>query len=343
MARIRIQIIPGRHAADPESRKIFDGDLHAHIKGRPFGDMSVYYPGFSAMTLIAGAPHIAHSIFVDALGRSIDEIDVTRMEALGNNTSGKRKANVWSFAKSINEQQSSLLLLASLCEESGSILIKDSQGRERMTALDYYEPSVTLSLADILERDGKPQYSVAKTPLANIRNEFFLSYRYNYARGSFDRQMFITADETNMTDNARSNDDGSGATYTALCTTSQLIYGVKRRWTLSAEWIRSSAVAELLLKHIANWLSIRRFDVSGEFLYTSNTLKLELGDPALLSLNLLPATVQADNVFLATRIVDGGLVRPGLMTLGFTMVPQVMGTYGEGYGFNYGEDYGTNL
>jgi hypothetical protein len=327
-----------------EKDRVYEGDVYAHIKGRSFAGIASEHADRLSSDLIEGAPYIVDSILRDVLGRSTTEVNTASIGAVGNDVTGRRPQLQWKYRRSITERENSINLIGSLCFESGMALFQDHQDRETLFAVDYKAPVCTLTSASVLDVGGVPQVRARQTDVSNIFNQFSVRYQYSHARGTFLKEIRCDESSSNMTDTLRPDSDGLGATYPLLCAKSQTIYRKVRKFSHDAEWIGNAETAERFLKHIINWTAIRRWEVEGKFAMTADTLSLELGDTVVLSLDLLPTSVQASNVFLVTRIVDGGLANPGVLTLGFTMVPIVLGTYADGYGFNYGETgYGTQL
>jgi hypothetical protein len=173
--------------------------------------------------------------------------------------------------------------------------------------------------------DGvQPMCRKYQTPLNAIRNEFYLNYKYNYPKGSYDEQSFCTADDDNLAESSRSDDDGYGNDYKVLCDNSQTLYNKVDRWEMDAEWIRTKEVADAFLKIMMNWLTYRRWMFEATLKYTQNTLKLEVGDKVKINHSLLPDGVSDTRQFMVTRLVDGATSRIGNIDAQFMMIPEVI-------------------
>lgn len=312
-------------------------DIYAELKGRKFGSW-VRSP-FTTSDLIEGPSFIAESIYRDALGLATAKINTASFDLAGN-AGGKRENATWKYARSLNESGNSLTYLSELASDGAVVLMRDYQDKEKVVPLDFNQPddSTALTTADILEENGQPLIRARQTHVGLIRNEFYLNYNPSYATGQFLSQFYITASATNMVTNTRDNTDGNGATYTALCTNSQSYYNKTERWTYNAPWIRSDTTAELFLKVMANWLTIRKWQINATLLYNGLTLKYELMDTCFWNVTLLPSAIRTNVGFLITKLTDGGLAKPNTIDIETLQVPIFFGQlgYGSGFGFAYG-------
>jgi hypothetical protein len=295
------------------------GKLFSAWKGRKYGSWGGDLdPVVATSVLIESPQHIIESFFQD-------ELSFTNLDLPSINTVTIDRAN-WLFARSLLSQESSLEYIRSICQEAGLASIRSGAGVERLVALcNAASTTINLISADF-ENDGKggSLAGAGLSPTENVYNEFYLNYKYNYAKGNFDLQAFCTASDDNLADNTRSNADGNGATYRALCSTSQTKINKMRPWTSDSYWIRSKAVADLFLKLMANWLAIQKWMFSATMLYTANTLKLEMADKIKITNDLLPSTVSNTRQFIVTRLVDGGMSRIGRIDGEFLMIPQII-------------------
>jgi hypothetical protein len=315
--------IRGPYSNPVSSPVSFSGKVFGSYQGRKFGSWITGRAGHATTEMIDNPAYIAESIFRDVLG--VTDIDTTSFDVVGNTTNGMRKDYV--MARSLTAQDNSLNYIQGLVQECGIVSHKNSQNKECLTAIDYNTPTITLTTADVAKEPGEPPLiRIRKTPLSDIRNEFYLNYKYNYTTGSFDKQLFIASASDNLTDNTRDNTDGLGASYQALCTGSQTRYNKIERWTFDANWIRADATAELFIKFMANWLTDRKYQIAATLNYTSNSLKLELADSVLWTHDLLPAAISTTNAFMVTRLVDGGLANRCRIDAEFMMIPTFFGT-----------------
>jgi hypothetical protein len=291
---------------DPGQKSTLNSNLFSLIKGRKFAawiDADSRNNGYNAANLIENPAYIIESILRDVLGHASAVINYQSIDDLGNTTNGRRKD--WKLAASVTAEQNSLNLIAEICENSGMILVHDYANKERLVALDHYNPVDQLSASDVTFENLKPQVRVRQTHVKYICNEFYLNYKYNYGSGNYDKQLFVTASDNNLADNTRS--DATYATYEALCAGSQSMYNTVRRWTYDANWIRDDATAELFIKTMADWLSIRKWEVEATLWYSAKTLKLEVLDQVTWNLDLLPVSVRDQAVTDLDGIgTDGG-------------------------------------
>ncbi len=326
---------------DPPKNERFQNDALADVfcygKGRKYGSFITGRTAtLTTSSLNENPAYIIESIFRELLGLQDADIDNAAFDAVGGD-SGLRDHTAWKFARSLNQADDSLSVIHSICESAGVVLVESAAGKERLVALDSYEQQADLRDSDLATENGKPLIRVRQTPVGNIRNEFYLNYCYDYGKGSFTKQRYVTADATNMASDTRANDDGSGAAYTTLCDTSQTLYNKVDRLMVDSMWIRSETVADLYLKWLANWLAIRRWECSATVMYNEKTLKLELMDSVRAGFSLVPSSVRSNNTFFVTGLTDGGLARPFRIDLELSACPFFFMAAQGGYGFNYGE------
>jgi hypothetical protein len=314
-------------------------DFYGDVKGRKFSSWITSggrSTGYVAGNLIENPAYIIESILRDEL--ALAAINIGSFDFVGHQTTGVR--NDWRFARSVNRAAHSLEIIREIAYESCGVFLYDHANQCRLVAIDGYNPTLHLNNSHIVNENGRPLVRVRQTNVKYIYNEFFLNYRYNYGSGSYDKQLFITATDHNLSDNNR-NEAAPLNTYTGLCNKSQQMYNVVRRWVYNANWIRSDATAEKFIKLMADWLAIRKWEVEATLWYTPDTLKLEAMDQVVWDLDLLPASVSGTSGFFVTNIVDRG-IREGKLDMNFMLVPAIF-FLGGGYGYNYGENYGIQL
>ncbi len=309
----------------PDEKREVSGKIFASWKGRKYGawgaDLS---PSKATSELIEAPQHIIDSIFQDELG--ITSIDAASIDT----TTVDRAVATWKFARSLTSADNSLSVIRSICEESALLSMRTSTGIERLVALsNAASPSTTITSSDIALDGVKPLCIKYQTSLDGIANEFYLNYNYNYIKGVYDDQLFCKAytdspNDTNLADDSRSNDDGYGATYQALCLSSQTLYNKVIKWEFNADWIRNATTAEAFIKVMMNWLTYRRWIFDATLIYNTNTLTLELGDKVLINHSLLPTGVSNTRQFIVTRLVDGGMSRIGKIDATFGMIPETI-------------------
>lgn len=297
------------------SIQVIAGDLFATVKGHKFGSWITdggRSVGYAATDVIDQPAYIIESILRDVLGITATNINTTSIDDIGNTTTGRRHR--WKHRRSINEQANSLDVIEEFVRELGCLYLHDSANKARLVAIDYYNPTTQLTNADIVEDEtGHPMARVGQTPIAAIKNEFFLNYRFEYGSNTFRKQKFITATGHNLTSNDR-NDKSPRDTYTGLCSNSQSIYGKVDRWTVNSRLIYEDITAEYFIKLIADLLAIRRWRITSLLWQSARTLALEYGDQATWVLSLLPATMQdqvVTGVAAASEIRIGGTLVPG--------------------------------
>ena len=284
-------------------------NVYGEAKGRKFGawiDADSRNNGYNQNDLIENPAYIIESILRDVLSLTSTSIDYASFDTVGNSTDGKRDG--WVHANSIINRESSLSLISACAFDAACIAIRDSGNLEKIVALDDYTPSLSLDSRDVLlALGGRPMVRVMQEPLANIRNEFFLNYRLNFATSNHDKQLFITASDNNLSDNTRS-DKSPLNTFEGLCDTSQDYYNVVRRWTYNSDWIRDDTTAELFIKLMADWLAFRKWGVEATLPYNTRTLQLEIGDQVKWNLSLLPVSIRDVKVsgLTATGYTTGG-------------------------------------
>jgi hypothetical protein len=268
--------------------------------------------------LIEKPEHIVESIFQD-------ELDVTDID-LDSITTTTAERETWKFARSLTQSASSLSYIESVCKEAALASTRTGSGSERLVALcNAGTTTINLTTTDI-ENDGRGGgvCAVRLSPLDDVFNEFYLNYNYNYYKGTYDKQLFCLGDSDNLVVNTRTNTDGNGSTYQALCLKSQEDYRKVNQWTFDADWIRDDATAELFIKVMMNWLARKKWIFSATLLYTENTLSLELGDRIKITHTLLPSSVSNTRQFIVTRLVDGGMSRIGRIDAEFLMIPEII-------------------
>lgn len=301
------------------------GKIFAAWKGRKYGawggDLD---PTVATSVLIEAPQHIIDSIFQDELG--VTSIDVASIDT----TTVDRAVATWKFARSLTKAENSINCIRGICEESAIISSRASNGSERLTAIsNAASTTITITSSDVALDGVKPLCKKYETSLDDIYNEFYLNYNYNYLTERYDDQLFCKAytdspNDSNLASVTRSNDDGYGASYTALCLSSQTRYNKVVKWEFDANWIRDSTTAEAFIKVMMNWLCYRKWIFEATLLYTANSLSLELGDKVLINHSLLPTGVSNTRQFMATRLVDGGMSRVGKIDAEFTMIPEII-------------------
>jgi hypothetical protein len=86
-----------------------------------------------------------------------------------------------------------------ICEEAALISSRSSTGTERLTAISNTASTlITITTADIALDGMQPICKKYETPLDAVRNEFYLNYNYNYAKGQYDSQKFCTGTDNNL-------------------------------------------------------------------------------------------------------------------------------------------------
>lgn len=300
-----------RRGAYSEREQVFASSVYVTAKGRKFASWITDAGrsiGFSTTDLIENPGLVIESIFRDVLGLS--SINVDSFNQIADQTNGKRKD--WKIARSITGQSDSLAVIEAISSEAAVVVQNDYTNSPSIVALDNYNPTVALGDSNIAEdTNGHPIIRVKQSHVQYIKNEFYLNYRYNYATGNYDKQLFINASTTNISSNTRS--DKTYATYTALCAGSQSIYNCVQRWTFDADWIRDDATAESFIKTMADWLALRKWEIETTVHYGVDTLKLEPMDQVLWVQELLPTSrqnVTPENV-QAVGHANGGTLANG--------------------------------
>lgn len=262
-------------------------NIFATIRGRSYPSW-ISGRGPSVGALIEHPAHILESILRDML--TITQINTDSIDEVYGFRPG------WKFRRSLTQQTSSLDVVREIAYESGAVLVHDHANLERFVALDNYGPSVALNMSDVVEEEGgQPMARVRQTHVKHIRNEFFLNYGFNYGTGRYNKQLFITAEETNLGSNIR-NDKTPFNTYTGLCAQSQQMYNTRQPWNYDAQWIEDHATAEMYIKLMADWLAIRKWEIGVTLWYSPKTRQLEVMDQVLWDLDLLPVSVRNVNV-----------------------------------------------
>ena len=305
---------------DDQITKEFTGKIFGGYMGRLFGSWgAALNPAQSTSDLIEAPQHIIESIFQDELG--IPTIDSSSIDAIATD----RPLATWKFARSLTTQSNSLDFIKSICEEAALLSIRTSNGSERLISLaNAASTSIALTSGDIALDGVNPLCKKYETALSDIYNQFYLNYKYDYTKNSYSMQAWCTEASNNLADSLRSNADGLGASYQDLCNNSQLHYKKVVQWIFNADWIRTQSAADALLKIMMNWMTYKKWIFEATMLYTSNTLKLELGDKIKINHSLLPSGVSNVRQFIVTRLVDGGMSRIGKIDGTFTMIPQVI-------------------
>ena len=284
-------------------------DFYADVKGRKFGawvDADSRNNGYNSGDLIESPAYIIESVFRDVLGLTSSSIDYTSFDTVGNTTDGKR--DDWKLARSFTRQELSLAIVEQIARDSACVSIRDSDNKERVVALDFYTPSLSLDSRDILiDENGRPMVGASQVHPSKIFNEFFLDYRLDYGTGNHNKQLFITASDQNLTSNTRS-DKSPLDTFTGLCSTSQTHFNITRRWNYATDYIRDDATAELFIKLMADWLTFRKWIVEVKMPFNTRTLSLEIMDQVKWNLSLLPVSIRDVKVsgLTATGSITGG-------------------------------------
>lgn len=267
-------------------------DFYGDVKGRKSGTWITEAGrsvGLGTTDLIESPGYVIESLLRDVLGIATADINIASFDVLGNTTNGVRKD--WKYARSIIEQRYSQDYIREVAQEAGLLYCKDYQNKETLIALDRYAPVLQINASHIREENKLQQIRLRRTHIKYIHNEFYLNYKLNYATNNFDKQVFINASATNMASNVRS-DKSPLNTYTGLCSTSQTRYSKVQRLTMDARNIRDDATAELLIKFLADWLALRRWQIEATLLYSTDTLKLEIGDQVTFNHALLPVSAR---------------------------------------------------
>ena len=163
-------------------------DVYVSFKGRMFGswiDADSRANGYNEGDLIENPAYIIESIWRDELGLVTADIDIASVDAIGNTTNGSRKDYL--FARSLNTVERSEEIVRRLCYEAHLIEVKTNDGKRRLIALD-----TNASTAYILT-----QQQMVREPVRNdthhsfIRNKYDVGYHFNYATGSFEKNLKV--------------------------------------------------------------------------------------------------------------------------------------------------------
>jgi hypothetical protein len=262
-----------------------------------------------------------------------NKVDYASFDRVGNTTDGLRKD--WIFGRCLNTKQSSSDIVEQLLFESSCILFR-SYNAYKLVALDEDSGSVDTWTEPMKDRETKQEiFQAALTPLENVYSDFRLNYFYDYGSGTYKKQMYVNA--KSMSSNATILDPGVDQ---QKCIDAETNYKIRnRKFEYNADWIYDDNTAEYLLKKLILALTVQRLIITwGAPIKTH--IKYEVGDQVILNNDrLLPTGVSNTSKFM----IFSRKIRP-IKGAPYVMFNLIMpGSVTGGYGYDYGNLYGTGL
>jgi len=286
-------------------REIADA-YYIRCKGRP-DDASGTITG-SASSLIENPSHVIESIARDEMSMTDSEIDTAAFDTLATDLSG------WKYAFQLLERKGTREIIGGLAEQGRTKAYWDESNLLTAQAFDKNDafpnaasatPDVPGNL-DIFDEDASPtsgaftthpilspefsdggveDFEMHKMGMDEVKNDFVLHYKKNYATGEFEETLYITngsgaeaSVETNI--NASYLENNQDLTKTGnlkqLCADSYNEIGTTNTWEYDAWAIRDEATATKLLQHYVERLTKNRWIC--RFTSGLNALAVELGD-----------------------------------------------------------------
>jgi len=174
----------------------------------------------------------------------------------------------WTFNKVIRERVSSIDELNVMLHDAHLGLFKSYNTYKLFSVGDG---TIKGTLNNPL-KNPQPMVSYSLTPLDNIYTDFTLNYAYNYAKGIYEKKMYV---------NSRVASIGYLTSYITVCADAEKEYRVSNKWGYSSDYIYDDDTAKLFLEQKIQWHSIQRLQVEyyGDM---KEHIKYECGDKIIL-------------------------------------------------------------
>lgn len=188
-----------------------------------------------------------------------NRIDTFTFDTVGNQTNGKRAANIgWQFARSINDETTAQGLINTLCFDSHSVLVETADenaghGQVKLYALDAATSGDTWTKPAFIR--GVEAVKISLTPLANIFTSFKLFYHWDYGKQDYEKQIKVDKNGFSSPSNKLVIADQ------LLCKKAEATYRVTKPFAYSSNWIYTDACAELMLQKKIQWFTKQRLIV----------------------------------------------------------------------------------
>jgi hypothetical protein len=264
--------------------------------------------GYVSGDFIENPAYAIEWLLRNSLGLPEARLDLPSFDAVGNQTDGTRR--YWKIAASITNQGNAIEEhIARICFEFGLKLDLTPMGTYRLISLDDATPVFAITDDDIAIDDstGRPLVDVSATPNEKIYNDFFLTYRNNYASNQTEKEVYISdIDDDGVIQENFAVSANTGApratTYTGYLADSRARYGARRPFTTKLQFIRDVGTAERCVKKLADWWAFRMCTVRLELLKNLNTLALQKGDIVTVTNDQLTPARSGFTHFLIDRI-----------------------------------------
>jgi hypothetical protein len=260
-------------------------EVFIKAKGR-YDDGSGTVTG-TASALIENPSHVIESIARDEMSLTTAEIDTAAFDTAATALTGRK------FAFQLLEQKPARELLNDLAFQARLKLWWDEQDRltcKKFSATAYFPNSGTdiPGALDTYTTTGEPTggsfttHQIISGPkltrmeLDDVKNDFILKYKKNYATGEYSEVLRVNKDEENLDETICAALGTTGAAQTALCVTSYAAVKTVNTLTIEAWAIRDETTATALMIHLIDRLSVRRWKL--EFTAGPSAVQHEEGD-----------------------------------------------------------------
>lgn len=262
-----------------------------------FDSEGVYDDNAGTITGVAGTvlekpAHVIESFARDDMLLTAAEINTTAFDAANTALSS------WKYAFQITDRQGARTLLHNFFRQCRSKGLWDEQDRlsiKTFSASNHFSVSGTDTPTglDIFDTTGTPyldqvttnpimDLQINRTGLDEVKNDFVLKYRKNYATGEYLETLYMTNGlgivgdvETNLSDSYLENSQ-TVAALSALCASSYAQYQTTNTLEFEADCIRDIATASKLLQYLIERMWKRRYMPTVTTLDTG--VRIEEGD-----------------------------------------------------------------
>jgi len=246
----------------------------------------------TAYLTIEKPPHVIESFARDEMSLVTAEINTTAFDA------SATALSAWKYAFQINDRAGARDFLHNFYRQSHSKGLWDEQDR---LSIKTFNADNNFSMSgtdiptglDIFDTTGSPsgdsvttnpifELSIIRTGLDEVKNDFVLKYKKNYATGDYLETLYMTNGlgvignaETNITEGYLENSQTLTALKT-MCATSYLYYQTTNTLEFEADLIRDEATATMLIQYLIERMWKRRY--ISVIRTKMNAVGFELGD-----------------------------------------------------------------
>lgn len=266
-------------------------------KGRMYGDWiddADHLNDHDEDDLIENAAYAIESFLVEELGLEVGA-EIETYDGYSNSHGVDRvglNREAWKIARQYLEKQNTREIFRDIAREFGFAYFQRYNGKETVCRIDALGAPAVIDESSILVKGNETTFKVRRTKFQDVKNEFVLKYRQNYATGEYENQLYVLRPDQGSFSADYTNLASQGQEYWTKCHSAYSTYGIVNRWTLEAKHIRDATTAELALKFYIDWLTRRPFIC--EFDAALDQVGLELMQCVKISHRLLPNDLDGD-------------------------------------------------